>query len=837
MTRDELNRRRMMFQIYSNRNKMPQLQKNTNEEPVAHSATNDFLEYRKKVAAGTRMQRENNTSNLFNVTAANEQYHQDLMDQNIIIHAGTGDFKPTYYQKVENAFGPGKHRYFYTKEEWDAYQNELAGYRKKADDYVKNRDANSNAGANRAANDSKVANNQKAEKRASNLQANQAGREAAIKNSETTVSKEEFERRVAKDKEAQKNPVQKMGNNVKTAVKDLVKAEAIKSDTDRWKKYDQDIRDSIVKNDPTYSNIKTQSDFVKAAKEAGGVDKFYDDLEAKIKKAQGDRDNYNKNAEAAKNAGANRAANESSGNKKSSENKSNGESNEERQKKILDDAFKEGANADDLASKYGMSTDYVRELVYNVTGKTIPTKKEIESKNSGNSGSANKTGNVSKEFQQEMESNSKKNTYELKSGPKNGSSNSSNSSGYYFTVENGKTVKKAKHSSLEDGITTSDDTTSDQEYLNFRARVEAGMKHFGMTRGLMSIPVNQALKNGESLSHAGTNNFKYYQKIDLGNGKSRYFYTKDEWDAYNKGGGAGYQNFLNKQKSDKDNYQKNADAANNSGADRATKQKEEASKIATKPRIDRSDLLNKAQSGREAAINNSGPLANGSSNNSSNNPVKKFANKLIDAINNKGTSDKVTTTVIIEDNTPEIVQKAKSGRETADKEATKRTMTTMAYDKALKDYQEVAKEIDKEYGFDKLDPTDSKAINKTWQKLIKDTAKVIDSGKVDNPNNVKYEYQLKDDDANSYAWAAYIQEYASESLRLNSIYNDLQNEYAKTLQTAQAMHDFDAIAESNKHASELFDQMQKVQEQIKENAKENDAKVLPYLAAVYKELL
>ena len=128
---------------------MPQIQKNTNEEPVAHSATNDFLEYRKKVAAGTRMQRENNTSNLFNVTAANEQYHQDLMDQNIIIHAGTGEFKPTYYQKVENAFGPGKHRYFYTKEEWDAYQNELAGYRKKADDYVKNRDANSNAGANR----------------------------------------------------------------------------------------------------------------------------------------------------------------------------------------------------------------------------------------------------------------------------------------------------------------------------------------------------------------------------------------------------------------------------------------------------------------------------------------------------------------------------------------------------------------------------------------------------------------------------------------------------------------------------------------------------------------
>ena len=860
MTRDELNRKRMMFQIYANRNRMPQIQKNNNEEPIAHSATNDFLEYRKKVAAGTRMQRENNKSNLFNVTAANEQYHQDLMDQNIIIHAGTGDFKPTYYQKVENAFGPGKHRYFYSKEEWDAYQNELAGYRKKADDYVKNRDANNNAGADRGVKDSTVANAQKykkeseqniqrreslqnaqssreaamrsgqqstqkmTEQRQQTLNNAQSGREAAIKNSESMVT----------PKKGAKDAVKELGDKAKAKVKDAVnkkaaeaEVESIRSDTARWSKYDKSVIDQVQSK---YSDLDTFDKFLERAEKEGGVDKFYDNLEKEIKTLQNNIDSSNK-------PGADRAAKESSDTKKSSENKSNGDTAEERQKKILDDAFKEGANADDLASKYGVSTDYIRELVYNVSGKTVPTKKEIESKNSNNSGS-NKTGTVSKEFQQEMESNSKKNTYELKSGPKN---SSSNSSGYYFTVENGKTVKKAKHSSLEDGITTSDDISPDQEYLNFRARVEAGMKHFGQTRGLMSIPVNQALKNGESLSHAGITN-KYYAKLDdfYGKGKPRYFYSKDEWDG----------------------YQRNKQGATQAGADRGIKQKEEASKIETKSYSDkkfendlknkglaeaadnsyqkayRNNLLNRAQSGREAAINNSSPFTNSSSSSSSsNNPVKKFANKLIDAINNKGTSDKVVTTVIVEDNTPENVQKAQSGREAAEKSATKRTMTTMAYNKAIKDYQEVAKEIDKEYGFDKLDPRDAKVINKTWQKLIKDTAKVIDSGKVDNPYNIKYEYQLNDDDVNSYAWAAYTQEYASEALRLNSIYNDLQNEYAKTLQTAQAMHDFDAIAESNKHASELFDQMQKVQEQIKENAKENDAKVLPYLAAVYKELL
>lgn len=37
----------------------------------------------------------------------------------------------------------------------------------------------------------------------------------------------------------------------------------------------------------------------------------------------------------------------------------------------------------------------------------------------------------------------------------------------------------------------------------------------------------------ESLSHAGQN-YKYFAKVDLGNGNSRYFYTKEEYDAYNQ---------------------------------------------------------------------------------------------------------------------------------------------------------------------------------------------------------------------------------------------------------------------------------------------------------------
>lgn len=65
------------------------------------------------------------------------------------------------------------------------------------------------------------------------------------------------------------------------------------------------------------------------------------------------------------------------------------------------------------------------------------------------------------------------------------------------------------------------------------------------------------------LSHDAIN--KYYRKEDLGNSKWRYFYSKEEWDAYQnnkklqgasadnaKGKGQEYQKYLDKQKFDKE---------------------------------------------------------------------------------------------------------------------------------------------------------------------------------------------------------------------------------------------------------------------------------------------
>lgn len=753
MTYEELMRRRMMFQIHSKRNELPKVDTNVpNPNVVKHSATNDYLEFRKKVAAGAKKQRQANTA-MFNITQANEQYYEELASNSIMVHAGTNSMTNAYVAKLDDFYGKGKPRYFYTKEEWEGYQ--------------RNKQAASQAGADRGTKQKEEAS------KIENKSYSTKKMEADINNRVSALNAQ----KAFANASGGVDPVKAAQNsftNSENKYKAIEKSKELANDSSRWDKYNnksgKDAIANVISKDSRFTNIKNPDE---AAGYPGGPEKYYNDLEDAIKKEL----DYQKNASSQ--AGADRGAKEELNSKESNYRK-NATNNSG-----ADRATKEKENAE-------------KEYINNATNPNDP-----------------KLNKLADSFTE--------NGWKAKSKKMNLIVDRQNKNGMSVNVETAK-KKSAKHSSLEDGITTAE-LTPEQEYLEFRKKVEAGLKHFGQTRGLMSLPVNQALKNGESLKHAGygsnsvTN--KYYAKIDdfWGKGKPRYFYSKEEWDG----------------------YQKNKQGASQAGADRGANQKaqaeagREAAMKNSQPLVQKPDLVKEAQSGREAAMRNSQPLVK--NNSSSTNPVKKFGDKLVNAINQSGNSDKSSVTVIIEDTTPENVKASQSGREAAEKSATKRTMTTMAYNKAMKDYNEVAKDIDKKYGFDKLDPEDTKAVNKTWQKLIKDASKVVESGKIDNPNNIKYEYQLLDDAQNSYAWAAYIQEYANEAVRLNSIYNDLQNEYAKTLQTAQAMTDFNALKEANEHAGELFNEMQKVREQINENAKESDSKVIPYLTEVYKELL
>lgn len=130
---------------------------------------------------------------------------------------GKSDFQPTYYQKIDNFYGPGKARYFYTKEEWDAHQRELQGYREKADQDVAKRDmairsresqqqGAANAARDRAAKESAVANAQRykretelATQRKAAMQNAQASREAAMRSGQQSMKSEMEHRKIQRD--------------------------------------------------------------------------------------------------------------------------------------------------------------------------------------------------------------------------------------------------------------------------------------------------------------------------------------------------------------------------------------------------------------------------------------------------------------------------------------------------------------------------------------------------------------------------------------------------------------------------------------------------------------
>ena len=84
----------------------------TKEEPV--SCTEEYKQFRKKVAEGRKKDRLIHTT-VISPEDLNARYRQELFDNNVLIHTDINK----YYRKVD--LGNGNWRYFYSKEEYDAY--------------------------------------------------------------------------------------------------------------------------------------------------------------------------------------------------------------------------------------------------------------------------------------------------------------------------------------------------------------------------------------------------------------------------------------------------------------------------------------------------------------------------------------------------------------------------------------------------------------------------------------------------------------------------------------------------------------------------------------------
>ena len=97
----------------------------------------------------------------------------------------------------------------------------------------------------------------------------------------------------------------------------------------------------------------------------------------------------------------------------------------------------------------------------------------------------------------------------------------------------------AKHSALITNSNMGDEIMD--EYSVFQEKVKRGREMNRIAHSTFISPndlnarYEKDLEKEGILVHAG--NYKYYNKIDLPNGTTRYFYTKAEWDAYQDGQG------------------------------------------------------------------------------------------------------------------------------------------------------------------------------------------------------------------------------------------------------------------------------------------------------------
>lgn len=83
----------------------------------------EYKAFQEKVKAGAERHRLTHSS-FISPEELNAKYQEELENNRILCHASNGQ-NYGYYQKIEKYYPDGSTRYFYTKEQWDAYQKNL----------------------------------------------------------------------------------------------------------------------------------------------------------------------------------------------------------------------------------------------------------------------------------------------------------------------------------------------------------------------------------------------------------------------------------------------------------------------------------------------------------------------------------------------------------------------------------------------------------------------------------------------------------------------------------------------------------------------------------------
>ena len=380
----------------------------------------------------------------------------------------------------------------------------------------------------------------------------------------------------------------------------------------------------------------------------------------------------------------------------------------------------------------------------------------------------------------------------------------------------------AAHSAMVDSEELMD------EYSVFMERVNKGKEMNRLSHSSFISPAmlnrryEEELDSKAILIHSG--NFKYYNKIDLGNGKTRYFYTKAEWDAYNRekssgnaadSEGAKYDAWKKEQaqkKAQAENIRKNTEAAGN-----AEKEKWESVKKTA------------AEAPKLASINIGANVAKAIGKSEMTHPLSQALSDNLgpDALSRALTSNlnSLSTEEKIANDRAEISRKNDEGRDAAIAKSRKIEQDRMKayeieenYNKAIEEYNVVAKDLEEEYFSDV----------KTQKEYIEAMEDLIDDMKdcyedVDNPDGVEITWS---EDGASYV--ASIPEYQEKI-------NELSNAYTQKINEISDYHK--NVKYATDDLNNLYDELHKISNEMQLVTIESQSKIYPYLTNVFKEVL
>ena len=529
---------------------------------MSNKFTNDFYEFRRKVAQG----REKNAiahTGLINVDELNERNLRNQFEKNTLIHAGTNQNKDyKYYNKIE--LPNGDTRYFYTKAEWDAYQE------------GKNRDAYNAANAAK-----KTSGGASAQ---ADIEAEARNKYEAEKNQKTDLESVETK----KERERQWNYIQNFNREYDSKFSEIARTSGAEA-----------AAKEIVKEPHTRNLLDTISKGFESGKLTYKDGKFETSDEDLQKQIESDSDSLEKLLKGIdKNAGTGKDVKkavekiivskiEELNDKNKYSSKVDSKKVAESDQKIID-MVRNKADAKSVAEEYVNSekaTKFLQGLIkeaqegnYDFSRKDIDDVIDADTMSKATSqGLRNLRDDVEDHIEDLLDSIIEGQDEEYSDKFKDDfrraytkaildrfeemfevAKKTDSKLGRVGKLSNGreveKTAKTINHSSEESDSLTTNGVMS--EYRAFKERANKGAAKNKLVHSTFISPEELNARYEEEqrskciLVHSA--NYKYYNKIDLGNGNTRYFYTKAEWDAYQDGLGQAkyreHQNTVNQMK-------------------------------------------------------------------------------------------------------------------------------------------------------------------------------------------------------------------------------------------------------------------------------------------------